>query len=333
MADTGQWVELWAAADLATPMSLRVAATLRIADHIAHGVCTAPLLAEAAGADPDTLDRVLRHLASVGILGRDEEGGYSLTAVGDALRDEHPAHMRRRLDLEGAIGHADLSFVQLLHAVRVGGAAYPVHFGRSFWEDLARSEELTASFDHLMGSDVAAEAPAIVAAYDWGSLSHVVDVGGGNGSLLIAMLGRFPALHGTVLDLPRAARAARSAFESAGLSARAEAVAGDFFDELPPGAGGYILSAIVHNWDDDAARQVLRRCGQAAGGAGAVFVIERMGPDEDASDTGRDLRMLAYFGGRERSLTDLTALAAGAGLEVVAVHRAVPNAIVELAVS
>src|SRR5439155_21260948 len=113
--------------------------------------------------------------------------------------------MRVRLDLEGAVGRADLSFLQLLHAVRTGEPAYPAQFGRSFWEDLASDARLSSSFDELMGCDVAAEAPAIVAAYDWGSLGHVVDVGGGNGSLLIALLAAHPALRGTVVDLPGAA--------------------------------------------------------------------------------------------------------------------------------
>jgi hypothetical protein len=331
MAGESHWVELWEVADLATPMAVRVAATLRVADHIAHGACTAPLLADATGTDPDTLERLMRHLVAAGVVDRDTTGCYSLTGLGDLLRDDHPDRMRRRLDIEGAIGRADLSFVQLLHAVRVGDAAYPQQFGRSFWEDLAQSRDLTTSFDQLMGSDVAAEAPAIVAAYDWGSLSHVVDVGGGNGTLLIAMLHRFPALHGTVLDLPGAAYAARSAFESEGLSARTDVVAGSFFDALPLDAGGYVLAAILHNWGDEPALQILRRCAQAAGDGGSVFVIERMGPDEEVFSTERDLRMLAYFGGRERSLADLAALARGAGLEVVALHHAAPNAIVELA--
>lgn len=330
MPDEHQWFDLWAMADLATPMAVRVAATLGIADHIARGVRTAAGLAETVGADPATLDRIMRHLVTAGLLRDDGWGGYSLTGLGELLRDDHPAAMRRRLDVDGAIGRADLAFVQLLHAVRTGEAAYSVEFGRSFWEDLSMSPALSASFDELMGGDVAFEAPAIVAAFDWGSLGHVVDVGGGNGSLLIAMLRTFPTLRGTIIDLPDATDAARRSFAAAGVAERAEIVTGSFFDPLPSNAGGYILSAIIHNWPDDAAREILRRCAQAAGESGHVFVIERADAGRETVGTERDLRMLVYFGGRERSVADLTALADEVNLDVVAVHHATPNVIVEL---
>jgi len=317
-------------ADLATPMAVRVAATLRIADHIARGRRTASELAEAVNADVDALDRVLRHLTTVGVLSRDRSGRYALTALGDALRDEHPHRLRARLDLDGAVGRADLSFVRLLHTVRTGEPAYAAQFSQSFWEDLSTHAALSASFDALMGSDVAMEAPAIVSAYNWGSLGHVVDVGGGNGSLLIALLTAYPALRGTVVDLPGTADAARKALKAAGFADRSAVVAGSFFDPLPPGAGGYLLSAIIHNWDDEAVRTILRRCADAAGIDGAVFVVERMGADGQSPSTERDLRMLAYFGGRERGLAELTALAADARLRVAAVHAAGVNSIVEL---
>ena len=331
MADEGEWgAGLWAMADLATPLAVRVAATLRIADHIAQGLRTDRELAEAVNADADALERVLRHLTTVGVLIRNGSGEYALTARGDALRDDHPHRMRARLDIEGAVGRADLAFVQLLHTVRTGRPAYPAEFGHSFWEDVASDATLSASFDALMGSDVEAEAPAIVSAYDWGSLGHVVDVGGGNGALLIALLRAYPILSGTVVDLPGAVEAARKALAAAGFAYRSDVVAGSFFDPLPPGAGGYLLSAIIHNWDDEAARTILRRCAEAAGTNGAVFVVERMGVDGESPSTEMDLRMLAYFGGRERGLAELTALAADSGLKVAALHAAEANSIVEL---
>lgn len=321
---------LWALADLVTPMAVRVAATLRIADHIAGGRRTAPALAEAVNADSDALDRLLRHLTTAGALRRDGSGQYALTARGDALRDDHPRGLRAALDLEGAVGRADLSFVQLLHSVRTGEPAYPRQFGRSFWDNLAADAALSASFDAQMGVDVAADAPAIVSAYDWAALGHVVDVGGGNGALLIAMLRAHPALRGTVVDLPGAAEAAQRALTAAGFAGRSDVVSGSFFDPLPPGAGGYVLSAILHDWDDEAARAILRRCAEAAGTGGAVFVVEKIGADGESLRTGMDLRVLVYFGGRERGVAALTALAAAAGLSVAAVHPAGALSIVEL---
>jgi hypothetical protein len=330
VADEGEWAAgLWAMADLATPMAVRVAATLRIADHITRGRQTAPELAEATGVDADALDRVLRHLVTAGVVGRDQSDRYLLTAPGQALRDDHPAGLRAMLDLESAIGRADLSFVQLLHTVRTGEPAFPAQFGRSFWDDLAADPTRSASFDAQMGSDVAAWAPGIVSAYDWGSLGQVVDVGGGNGSLLIAMLARYPALRGMVLDLPGAAGAARKALTAAGLADRGDAVTGSFFDPLPPGAGGYLLCAVLHDWGDEAARAILRRCAEAAGTDGRVLVVEKFVTDSDAR-TEMDLRVLAYFGGRERGIAELTALAAAAGLRVAAVHPAGATPVVEL---
>ncbi len=329
MADEGEWAAgLWAMADLATPMAVRVAATLRIADHITWGRRTAPELAAAAGADADALDRVLRHLVTAGVLGRDESDRYVLTARGQALRDDHPAGMRALLDLDSAIGRADLSFVQLLHTVRTGEPAFPAQFGRSFWDDLAADPTRSASFDAQMAADVTAWAPDIVSAYDWGSLGHVVDVGGGNGALLAALLREHPDL-GTVLDLPGAAEAARKALTAAGLADRSDAMAGSFFDPLPPGAGGYLLCAVLHDWDDEPARAILRRCAEAAGTHGRVFVVEKLVTDTD-NRTEMDLRVLAYFGGRERGIAELTALAAAAGLRVAAVHPAEATPVVEL---
>ncbi len=321
--------ELGVLADVVTPMAVRVAATLQIADHITRGPKTAQELAEAVNADADALDRVLRHLAVERVLSRDGSGRYGLTERGEALRDDHPSGMRRMLDIESAIGRAELSFVELLHSVRTGEPAFPERFGRPFWDDLSAEPARAASYAAQMGFDVAADAPAVVSAYDWGSLGHVVDVGGGDGALLIAMLSEQPALRGTVFDQPHTVEAAAQALKAAGLVDRSDVVAGSFFDPLPSGAGGYLLSAILHDWDDDAARAILRRCAEAAGSHGAVFVIEKIGADGETLRTGMDLRMLAYFGGRERGVAELGALAADCGLTVAAVHPAGDLSIVE----
>jgi O-methyltransferase domain len=337
--DGTRWVELWAMAELATPMAVRVAATLGIADFIARGPQSASTLAKETGSHPDTLERVLLHLVSAGVLRRDDSGLYTLTPLGDTLRADHPAHMRQRLDIEGAVGRADLSFFSLLHSVRTGEPAYRAQFGQTFWEALGNDAALSASFDALMGEDVAHEASAIVGAYDWGTLESVVDVGGGNGSLLVSLLRAFPTLRGTVVELSPAADAARRILAASGLAERAEVVTGSFFGPLPRGAGGYVLSAITHNWDNDSVRAILRRCARAAGAGGAVFVIERSDVDAEQSEseaasrrTDRDLRMLAYFGGRERTTREIGALAGDSGLDAVAHHEAPPNTITELRV-
>jgi hypothetical protein len=323
-------IELWAKADLATPMAVRVAATRGIADHITRGLRTAPELAKASNANADALDRVLRHLTKAGLFSRDESGRYSLTERGQGLREDHPAGMRTRLDIEGAVGRADLSFAQLLHSVRTGEPGFSLQFGRDFWNDMSADPGRTTSYDAQMGFDVATDAPDIVSAYDWGSLGHVVDVGGGNGALLIALLTAHPALRGTVFDQPATAEAARNALQTAELASRADVVAGSFFDPLPPGSGGYLLSAILHDWDDDAACAILRRCADAAGPEVPIFVVEKIGADGESLRTEMDLRMLVYFGGKERSVAELGVLAARAGLRVAQLYPAGKLAVVEL---
>ncbi|MGB3437833.1 MAG: methyltransferase [Actinophytocola sp.] len=194
-------------------------------------------------------------------------------------------------------------------------------------------------------ADRTVDAPSVVSAYDWGALGHVVDVGGGDGTLLIALLNEYPALSGTVVDLPPTADAARKRLDAAGLAERAGAVAGDFLGELPEGAEGYLLSSVLHEWGDDDARAILRNCASAAGEDGAVFVIEPVPdgavPSGVASVSGAAVVDGAVGAGAwdgasppsssDRGVAELSALAESAGLVVAAVHTAGTVAIVELA--
>ncbi len=321
--------ELWGMAHLGTPMAIRVAATLRLADHLAAGLGTAAELAEAAGAHPDALDRLLRYLAARGVFSRDDAGRYGLTELGQALRSDHPGRMRAGLDLEG-IGRIELAFTGLLHSIRTGEPAFQQVFGRDFWQDLAEDPDRRAGFAAWMAASVPSRSPQVLAGYDWDSLGWLVDVGGGNASMLVALLKHCPALRGTVLDRPENIADARTALAEAGLADRGAAVAGSFFDPLPAGAGGYLLSLILHDWADEPATTILRRCAEAAGESGRVLVLERTGADGESSHTGMDLRMLAVYGGKERRVAELAGLAAAAGLAMVAVHPAGAYSIVEL---
>ncbi|GAB1819123.1 methyltransferase [Herbidospora sp. RD11066] len=295
---------LWRAADLYTPMALRVAATLRVADAIAAGVTTGPALAARLGVAEDPLVRVLDHLVTAGFLSGDD-GSYALTDDGQWLRDDHPERVRSQIDLTGAIGRADLSAVELLHTVRTGEAAFPQRFGHGFWEDLAAHPEVAESFDRTMGSQEVAE---VAAAYDWAALGDVIDVGGGDGTLLIGLLTAHPSLRGTVIDLPAPATTAEKALRAAGLADRGRALTGSFFDPLPGGAGGYVLSRVLHDWSDADAARILANCARG----GPVIVIEEA--NGGVINTEMNLRMLAYCLGRERTVDQLVHLARGAGL-------------------
>jgi 2,7-dihydroxy-5-methyl-1-naphthoate 7-O-methyltransferase len=306
-------------ADLFTPMALRVAATLRLVDHIAAGADSAGALAAQIGADQDAMARLVAHLVTIGALADDGTGKLSLTELGEQLRSDHPADGQAWLDIDGAVGRGDLSALHLLETIRTGRPAYPLTYGRGYWEDLGANPELSQSLDHLMGSRLRLEAPALAAGLDWGELRHVVDVGGGNGTLLAAILSAHPRLRGTLVELPGPAAQARSVLADAGVSDRCEIVAGSFFEPLPAGAGGYLLSGVLHNWDDEHALAILRRCAEAAGRGGRVLVVQDIvasGPS-----TEMDLRMLVYMGGRERTPAELEALAERAGLRPGTVHQ------------
>ena len=231
-----------------------------------------------------------------------------------------------------------MCFVQLLHTVRTGEAAFPVQFGRSFWDDLEADPARAASFDAQMGSRLTADAPAVAAAYPWGDLGHVVDVGGGDASLLIAILRAHENLRGTVVDLPGPAARARQAIAAAGLGLRADAVGGSFFDPLPAGAGGYVLSSVLHDWDDENAARILRRCADAASaagpasGKGKVIVIEEFVEDDlgRTPNTEGNLRMLCYCRGQDRTLDQLSRLAKTTDLETGPVTRGGSRWIIEM---
>ncbi|WP_017555824.1 methyltransferase [Nocardiopsis baichengensis] len=323
--------DLWDMADLLTPMAVRTAATLRLADHMAQGARTAPELARACGADTDALGRLLAHLVRVGVVDRDAQGRHRTRGEGERLRSDHPDSLRAELDLEEHLPRAELALTELVHSVRTGGAAFPERFGRGFWEVLADDPERAQVYDRRMGTDVAKDAEAIAAAYDWGALGGVADVGGGDGTLLAALLRAHPGLRGAVVDRPDTARRARSLLREAGFGDRAGAVAADFFSPLPRGYGGYLLSAVVHDWDRASAVEILRRCAEAAAPQGRVLVAENTGADGESPDTALDLRMLAFFGGKDRGVGELRELGEEAGLRTVGVHPAGRISVVEMA--
>ncbi|QXJ24704.1 methyltransferase [Actinomadura graeca] len=324
----GAWgdAELRRRADLTLPMAIRVAATVRLADHIADGGSTAGELAGRVGADPDALERLLRHLAAGGVLAREGTGRYRLTPHARTLRDDHPQSVRAVLDMEGALGRAELTFVELLHSIRTGQAAYATRYGRTIWRDLEDSPDLATGFDAFMSSRMLTCLPAIVRAYDWSSLGRVVDVGGGDGRLLAALLTGFPLLRGTLVERPGPASTARATLAGTG----ADVTEADFFGPLPAGGGGYLLANVLHNWDDESCRRILGRCREAAGDTGRVIVIEHLRADDSVPGTALDLRMLVLFGGSQRSLPQMADLAAATGLGVHQAHPAGEMTILDL---
>jgi hypothetical protein len=304
-------VDIRALADLATPWCLRVAATLRIADHVQAGTTAIDDLAAAAGVDRDALQRVLRHLVSRGVFEEPGPGRFMLNGAATAMAGAGPG-----FDLDGIGGRLALAWGGLLDAVRTGETAFVRVFGRPFWEDLDADPEVAASYDAMTGwMGHGTPDPEILVDGGWRSVRHVVDVGGGTGSLLASVLAARPQLTGTLVDLPGTVARSGEVFRAAGVDGRVTAVGQSFFDPLPAGADVYTLHRVLSDWSDREAVAILYRCAEAAGSAGRVVVVGGVEPDGAGHSPG-DLPMMVLFGGRVRSLTELAALAAQAGLEV-----------------
>jgi 2,7-dihydroxy-5-methyl-1-naphthoate 7-O-methyltransferase len=326
-AETGQavmaaWQALGPLMDLVTPMALRVAATLRLADFMpddgtGEGAVLADL-AERVGADPEALARMLRHLVQHGVFTEPCPGQFAANQTAVLLRTGQPGAVW--LDLDGFGGRMDLAFTGLAHTVRTGAPAWEQVFGQPFWAYLDANPAIGASFDATMAVD-AGNAP-VADGYDWTTVRHVADIGGGTGTLIAEVLRRNPWLRGTLVDLPETAARARHYLAGLRLDGRCEVVGQSFFESLPVGADAYLLNRVIHDWDDAAASAVLRRCREAAHRTGRVLVVESHGiaGADPAAFAEMNLRMLVLTGGRERTIDDYSALAAGAGLRVTAVH-------------
>ncbi|WP_442978057.1 methyltransferase [Saccharothrix sp. 6-C] len=302
---------LRALAGLATPMALRVAVTLGLPDRLLGDGPPTDDLAVELDVDPVALGLLLAHLAELGVVER-TPAGYRTTEYGAHLRADAGNGLADLLGLDAAGGRAELAYVELAHSVRTGRAAYPRRYGQDFYADLDEHPRLRESFDRQMTRRFRAHIPTIAAAFDWSRFATVLDVGGGQGGLLAAILLAHPGTRGHLVDLPATAAEARRVFAAHGLEGRAEATAGSFFDPLPSGADACVLFDVLHNWDDEHADRILGRCVEAVHPGGRVLVVEGVGGLRASSAS--DLDMLVIFGGRERRLDEFRALGASHGL-------------------
>jgi 2,7-dihydroxy-5-methyl-1-naphthoate 7-O-methyltransferase len=302
-----------AMADLATPMSIRVAATLSLVEHAGSAGATAEQLASDTGTATLALRCLLDHLVTIGLFDLDLESSlYRPTNLGAQLDEDAPEGLKPLLDINSAGGRAELAFVELLGTITTGAPAYVHRYGREFWADLDARPELRRSFDAQMNWRFQAQATQIAEHFDWSRFAEILDVGGGDGTVLAAILDAHPGVRGRVLDLSPTATAATDRFAAAGLDDRASAVAGSFFNPLPVGADAYLLSDVLHDWDDDHARKILAGCREAVTPSGTVVVIEPV--RGEGADSAMDLFMLMCFGGRERTVDELARLATDSGL-------------------
>ncbi len=234
--------------DLCTPWCVHVIVTLGVPDRLVSGPASIEDLAGIAGADPEALSRVLRHLIGKGLF---ESPAPGVFALNDAARQLTGPSVRVGLGLDGIGGRMAHSWSTLLTAVRTGRPAYREVFGREFWDDLAAHPEVAASFDALMGpAGHATPDPEVLLSGDWTGIRTVVDVGGGTGSLLAAILAKHPTIRGVLVDQPATVARAADILEPAGVADRVSLAGQSFFDPLPAGADLYLLKSILFDWPD-----------------------------------------------------------------------------------
>ena len=302
------------------------AARLRLADLLADGPRTAAELAASTGNHAPSLRRLLRALAGLGVLATvpGDEPRFALTPVGELLRDT-PGSLRA-MALWICDPRHDRAWDEIFHSLATGEPGFDQAYGMPVFDHFARDPDFAAIFNDAMTSLSAATHPAVVAAYDFSGLHLLVDVGGGHGSLLAGILAANPHLSGIVYDLPQVIEGTRSALSAAGLEGRCRAEGGSFFERVPAGADGYILSFVLHDWDDERATAILRNVRQAMSPEGRVLVVEGLIPEggEPALSKLSDLEMLVMTsGGRERTAEEFGELFAAAGLRLT---RVVPTA-------
>jgi hypothetical protein len=295
--------------------AIHVAAVLGIADLLAAGPQTSDDLARASGADAPSLYRLLRALASLGIFREEEGRRFATTPLGDLLRRDAPGTI---YGWAAFIGRPPIwqAWGDLLHSVRTGENAFQHVHGADVWAYRAGDQADSEAFDRAMTDLTRGVNQSLLDAYDFGRFSTLVDVGGGRGALLTALLEANPDLHGVLFDQQHVVDAAELDHAVAG---RCELVGGSFFERVPDGGDAYLLKAIVHDWEDAEALRILESCRRAARPGAAVLVVEReLGPaNEDPAAKFSDLNMLVAPGGRERSTDEYASLFAAAGFRFV----------------
>lgn len=295
-------------------------ARLGVADALADGPSSIAELAERLGADERALGRLLGATLDAGLFTIGDDGRYRLAELGELLRSDAPGSLRRFAVVStddwrwAAYGH-------LTHALRTGEPGFVAAHGCRLWDFLASHPEAAASFEESMARVGAARDRAVAAAVDFSTAERVVDVGGGRGGLLRALLGDSPHLRGVVFDLPAVIEGAREQLAEAGLAERCQTVAGDFRQAVPSGGDAYLLSWVLHDWDDATALRILGNCRAAMQQGARLLVVEMVVPEPGEPNAAvferlvrqTDLEMLAVVGGRERTAAEYEELLTESG--------------------
>jgi SAM-dependent methyltransferase len=304
-----------------TTQAVATAARLGVAEHLAAtGPQTPTDVARDLGVHRSSLRRLMRTLASVGVFAPVGEGRYGLTPVGELLCASHPGSLKHWFIAETDPVHWQ-SWERMIDAVRTGQPQPPMACGTTVFGYYAAHADDAQRFGLAMADISRLTAHAVVDSYDFSGVRQLVDVGGGNGSLALAILERHPRPHAIVLDLPHSADHATAAIAAAGAGARCRFEAGDFFAKVPEGADLHLLKFILHDWSDEDCLRILRRCREAIAPDGRLVVVELLLPEENRPDFVQfmDLNMLVMTGGLERTAAEYGVLLDRAGFRLARV--------------
>jgi SAM-dependent methyltransferase len=310
---TGYWVS----------QAVGVVALLGVADELGESPRDSAELAQAVGADPQALYRVLRLLASIGVFAEAAPGSFALTPLGETLRSDAPGSVRNFAITETAPGHW-LPWGRLHESVQSGRPRAREALGMELFDWYAQNPEEAAFFNAAMGNLSALAAKELVRVYDFSTVQTVADVGGAHGVLLTAVLQANPTARGILFDLPHVIATAESAIAEAGLSQRCELISGNFFETVPEGADLHLLKQIVHDWDDERATRLLQNCHRALRPGGKLLLVEMVIPPDNRPSPAQamDLNMLVLLGGRERTEEEYQRLFQAAGFQL---QRIIPT--------
>ncbi|SDD88087.1 acetylserotonin O-methyltransferase [Actinokineospora iranica] len=312
-------------------MAAQVVATavrLGVADLIGDGRLTAAEVARERGTDVQATRRLLRTLAALDLVAEDQPGTFALTPAGSLLRVDRPDSLASfvRMFADPAMLRA---WEHLDDSVRTGQPSFTEVFGVDFFAYLKDNPELSAQFNAAMSQGTRASAAVLPARYDFGRFGTVVDVGGGDGTLLAAILREHPAVRGILFDTAEGLSRAEETLGRHGVAERCLVKTGDFFASVPDGGDLYLLKSVIHDWDDDRAETILRHCRAAMPDHGRLLIVEPVFPAAVDGSTSpimylSDLNMLVNLGGRERDRADFEDLCARAGFTVTGISALPP---------
>ncbi len=302
--------------------ALNVAAVLGIADLLADGPKSVEDLAQATDSHALSLYRVLRLLASEGVFAEEAERRFRSTPLAEPLCRAAPISLKSRAEFDGDAANWR-AWGNLLHSVRSGETALDHTFDVSLFEYLEQNVETSGRFNDMMVRQTQGWARDVIEAYDFDGVGTLVDVGGGHGAMLAAILTAHPHMNGILFDLPHVVEGAAPRLEAAGVAGRCEVLGGSFFDSLPEGGDAYLLKHVLHDWDDARCKQILANCRRTMAQDARLLVLEVLLAPGNEPDYGKalDVNMLVLTGGRERGEAEYRALFEASGFTLARVVR------------